>query len=108
MLAALPPDWEYDQRELAILEAAARQGDDNAALQRAIKRDGATVTGSIGQRKLNPAMAELRQGRLALSRLLGELSLPDEASEKGQTAAGQRGLRAAKVRWDRERAKAHG
>jgi hypothetical protein len=108
MGAALPDGWQFDERELAILEAAARQADDVASLQRAIKRDGMMTKGSIGQRRLNAAVVEVRQGRIALSRLLGELSLPDEAKEKGGTAAGKRGLHAAKVRWDREREKARG
>ncbi len=105
MLAALPPGWEFDQRELALLDQACRQADDVAALERAVKKDGRTVKGSIGQVRLHPAVVELRQGRVVLARLLGELSMPVESAEKGTTAAGKRGLRAAKVRWDREREK---
>jgi phage terminase small subunit len=94
-----PAELEFDSRELAILEAACRQADAVAALERAIKRDGAMITGAAGQRRLNGAVTEARQGRIALTRLLGELRVPDEAEEP-RTAASKRGAHAAKVRWD--------
>lgn len=41
--------------------------------------DALLVAGSTGQPRVNPAVAELRSHRLALSRLLRELDLPAEA-----------------------------
>jgi phage terminase small subunit len=103
MRDALPPGWTYDERELAILAAACRQADDLALLEKAIKRDGATATGSKGQLTVNPCIAEARQARVVLSRLLGELSIPIESDEKPQTAASRRAQRAADARWDQHR-----
>ncbi len=101
--AGLPPDWELDEREHALLELACRQADDLRALEDAVKRDGYTVTGSRGQTRLHPAVAEVRQGRLALARLLGALELPD-AEQAPQSESTLRAQRAAHARWNRKRA----
>ncbi|MCB0862612.1 MAG: hypothetical protein KDB66_05290 [Solirubrobacterales bacterium] len=100
----LPKRWELDEREQAVLLAACRQADDVARLEVAADEHGPMTTGSRGQAVLNPAVAEARQGRLALSRLLGQLHLPDD-DEKPVTAASLRGKRAADVRWDLQRKK---
>src|SRR4051794_5396169 len=81
MHAALPQDVEYDERELAILAQACRQADAVASLDAVLKRDGLTVVGSQGQPRLHPAVTELRQGRIALARLLGDVELPDGKDE---------------------------
>jgi hypothetical protein len=94
----LPEDWELDEREIAILELAARQADDVATLERAVKRDGLTVEGSAGQPRLNPAVVELRQGRLAVGRLLGQIALPD-ADKEARSETSKRAQHAAQVRW---------
>jgi hypothetical protein len=96
---ALPNGWAFDEREDAILDLAAAQADDLAKVEKAIKDKGTMVKGSAGQPVLNPAITEARQSRLTISRLLGELQLPDEASEP-RTAAGKRGQKAARARWD--------
>lgn len=93
----LPDGWELDARELVILEAAARQADSNAALERAITEAGVTVEGSQGQPRLNAMVTELRQGRIALEKLLSSLALPgDEGTE---TAQQRRSRAAAEARW---------
>jgi phage terminase small subunit len=97
---ALPEDWEFDERERAILAMAARQADDLERLDNAIEQHGAMTTGSTGQLVVNPAVIEARQARLAINRLLGELSLPDE-DEQPRTSAGLRAQKAAATRWDR-------
>lgn len=89
---------ELDERELAILAAAGRQADAVAALERSIARDGHMLRGAAGQRRLNAAVTEARQGRVALARLLGELDLAD-AAQAPQTASSQRARKAANVRW---------
>lgn len=99
---ALPEGWELDEREEALLRLAARQADDLTRLETAISKSGPMVPGSAGQPVVNPAIPEARQARLAISRLLGALHLPD-AEEAPRTAAGQRGQRAANLRWSREK-----
>jgi hypothetical protein len=86
--------------ELKLLELACCQADDIALLERAIKADGVTVTGSTGQSRLNPALAEVRQGRLALAKILGTLALPDE-DDVPRTASSRRAQMAANTRWAR-------
>lgn len=78
----MPDGLEFDQRELAVLATAARQADTIASLERAIKRDGVMIVGAAGQRRLNAAVTELRQGRVALARLLGELKVEPETGGK--------------------------
>jgi hypothetical protein len=107
ILAALPPDdpehpedaVEFDERELATLELACRQADDVAALEAALEAIGSVwLEGSKGQPVLNPIVGELRQGRLALARLLGGLGLPNVDGRR-VSAASARGRKAAEVRW---------
>ncbi len=95
----LPDGWELDERERAILVLAARQADDLARLEALIAKHGAMVTGSAGQPVLNPAIAEARQARIAIDRLLGKLELPDE-QEEPRSEAGKRARHAARARWD--------
>jgi hypothetical protein len=88
----LPPGVELDEREQALLAAAARQADAIAALEADIAERGYVVGG-----KLNPAVPETRQGRTALARLLGGLDLPD-SRKLTEIRAGK----AAHARWHRE------
>jgi len=104
ILADLPAEIELEARELVVLEAACRQADAIANLEQAIRRDGHVVKGAAGQRRLNGAVIEARQGRIALARLLGELDIPAE-EEKSNTVASQRARRAADVRWSEHRAR---
>ena len=97
ILADLPSEMELEARELVVLEAACRQADAVAVLERAVKRDGVMVKGASGQRRLNGAVSEVRQGRIALARLLGDLDLP--AEQAPQTASSKRARRAAQTRW---------
>ena len=90
--------YEFDPAETQLLVMACRQADDLTQLETAIKRDGVHVTGSMGQKVLNPALAEARLARAAISRLLGQLDLPNP-EEKPQTAASRRASKAANTRW---------
>lgn len=94
--------WELDPRERLTLEAAARQGDMNRALEELLDEQGLMVTGSMGQPRLNAAATELRQGRIALSKLLAELALPGNDGQT-MTASQKRATAAAGVRWLRAR-----
>lgn len=95
--------YDFEVHELSMLEVACRQADDVAALENLIAEQGMTVAGSQGQPRLNAAVAEVRQGRLALGKLLGALALPDEA-DRPLTAASRTAQKAANARWSRKRA----
>lgn len=90
-------DFDFGASELAVLAAACRQADDVALLEAAIVADGVTVTGSQGQPRLNAALTEVRQGRLALAKLLGALALPDEDDDRPMTASQRRAQKAGRA-----------
>lgn len=116
--------FELDERELLVLAQAARQADDIAALQAALRKHGTTSTGVAGQLKVSPLVPELRQARQALAKLLDTLDLPPLADAgtagapppgSGQSSAGLRlvapparsaasrkASKAARSRWARE------
>ena len=72
---ALPSRFEFDERERAILTLAAGQADDLARLEKTFKKS-LMVKGSQGQPVLHPAVAEARQARWSISRLLIRLDIP--------------------------------
>jgi hypothetical protein len=83
----LPSGVELDQRGQALLDLAARQADDLAALEADIAERGIRVPGSrSGHEVLNPAIAEARQGHLALGKLLGQLDLPEAVTSARHAA----------------------
>ena len=96
----LPADWEFTEREVEILGLACRQADDLALLEAEIDKLGVTTMGSQGQVVIAPMIPEARQARLAISRLLGSIELPDDEDEP-RSAAALRAQRAARSRWDR-------
>jgi hypothetical protein len=91
--------------EMPLLALACRQADDVAALEALLAADGLVVAGSAGQLRLSAVVTELRQGRLALAKLLDQLALPVEAGAPSMTPAQRRGKAAADARWGQERAK---
>lgn len=94
--------YTFQPAELALLEAAARQADTVAALEAAIAEDGMMVTGSAGQPRLNAAVAEARQGRLAFAKLIDALAIPDDENRPA-TERSRNATHAANARWDRKR-----
>jgi hypothetical protein len=90
--------YDLAPRERTVLVAACRQADDIARMEADIMRDGTVVIGAAGQQRLNAAVTEARNGRVALARLLGALALPD-AEEQPETEATRRARHAAAVRW---------
>jgi hypothetical protein len=98
--------YVIDVYEAPLLAAACRQADDVARLEEIIASDGVIVKGSTGQPRLSGAVTEVRQGRLALAKLLGELRLPaDEGDDdRPMTAAQRRGQSGGVRRWANERA----
>ncbi len=95
--------YELDPGERALLEAACRQADDIRRLEKLIERDGLTITGSRGQPRLNAAVTEVRQGRIALQKLLAALALPSSSDDVVSlaTARSNQARRAAVARWKR-------
>jgi len=96
----LPEGWELDEREHELLALASRQADDLALLEAGIETHGVTTTGSQGQMVISPMLSEARQARMAISRLLNMLALPD-AEDEPRSQASLRAERAARSRWDR-------
>lgn len=74
--------------------------------------DGLIVTGSQGQPRMSSAVTELRQHRLALSKLLADMALPaldteapapevDAATAARNSANSEKARKAANTRWGR-------
>lgn len=95
----IPEDVEFDARELETLRTACRQADLVAQLETAVKKDGVMIAGAKGQRRLNAAATELRQSRIALVRILGDLGIPEDVATAPETASSRRARRAAQSRW---------
>ncbi|WP_336922375.1 P27 family phage terminase small subunit [Aquipuribacter sp. SD81] len=70
--------FDLSDAEAELLAECCRLLDEIDALRRSVEQDGTTVRGSTGQPRVHPALAEVRQHRLALGRLLSQLDLPDE------------------------------
>jgi hypothetical protein len=94
--SGLPPGVELDERETAILDLAARQAADIARAEADIADRGYLVEGSRGQQVVNPSVAEVRQSRLALGKLLGQPDLPESTADVTRNAR-----KAAEARWGR-------
>lgn len=99
----LEPGWELDARELVDLTRACVCADRLAELDRIVREDGMTATGSKGQTVVHPALVEARQLELVQHRLLASLQLADPASASASSPTSQRKRRAANARWDRKR-----
>ncbi len=94
--------YDLDQWEVPVLEAACRQADDVAALEAVIAAGGLVIAGSAGQPRLAQAVTEVRQGRLALVRLLDSLRWPaddEDVGRQGRNGRQVRAQRAAQSRW---------
>lgn len=101
ILADVAEGWELDARDLDVLEEACAVEDTIAALDKAIKRDGEVLDGERGVR-VNPAVVEVRQCRVAKMRLLAAVDLDERPVS---TPTQRRAQHAATVRWDLERKK---
>lgn len=90
IVGELDDGWQFDERELYLLQQAAHTADLIADLEAAVAADGVTAKGSRGQPVVNPAITEIRQLDLAQIRLLGALELEDPTpppSSPGQRRA---------------------
>lgn len=95
ILRSLPDTHEWDEREVALLDLAARQAADIDLLEADIAANGARLDNG----RLNTALCELRQGRVALGRLLGLVDIPDSTAPSSVHAS-----KAARARWSSRRA----
>lgn len=91
--------FELSETETKLLRECCRLLDECESLREALTEQGVTVLGSQGQTRVNPAIGELRQHRLALGRLLGQLRLPDVSDDALKTPAQVRASKAAQSRW---------
>jgi hypothetical protein len=84
-------DYELAEHEMLLLREAAFTSDLCEALQAVIDAEGPTTANHLGGVKMHPALAELRQQRLALARLVVCLRVPLGDEDAGR--AQYRGLR---------------
>ena len=91
--------FELSDSEMALLTEICRLLDECERLHDVVESEGVSVAGSVGQTRVHPALGELRQHRLALGKLLGQLALPDADGGHVRTPVGARGHRAATTRW---------
>lgn len=106
--AAVVGHFELADHELVALRSACAHADMIARLEGMLS-ESLVVKGAAGQDRLSPAVTELRQGRLALSKLLADLSLPIEEAAgdvKLASPAARKASKAARSRHDRDRMRA--
>lgn len=82
VLSSFPEGWQADEKDAAILRLAATQADDLARVERAIRQTGALAVGSRGQKVPNPLLAEARQARTTIGRLLAQIPAPNPERDK--------------------------
>jgi hypothetical protein len=87
--AAIIDRYELQEHELALLDEIARTMDDLDALAAHVESAGHTIAGRV-----NPALVEARQMRIALARLVAALRLPEEDSEDAGSPQRRVGVRA--------------
>jgi hypothetical protein len=86
--------------ESEMLAQACRTTDELDRLERAVRvLPDLTTTGSTGQLKPHPLLAEVRAHRLLLERLTTALALPDEDEESGMRPGQKHAQKAARGRW---------
>ena len=83
--------FELEAHEEALLREACRTLSACDELAEVVEADGPTTTGSKGQTVVHPALAELRQQRLALARLYASLRLPESEDDERPSRATRSG-----------------
>ncbi|MFD6860552.1 hypothetical protein ACFWCF_24835 [Rhodococcus sp. NPDC060090] len=81
--------YELAEHELQVLREAVRTVDQIDRLHAIVEADGVMQESPQG-RRVHPAVAEMRQQRIVLARLLAALKIPD--TDAGQSAAPVRGV----------------
>lgn len=98
-------EHELRPDELLLLEKACRTADDLDRLEEAMAVEPLTTTGSTGQVRAHPLLAEIRGMRQLLAALLRQLAVPD-AEEPGAvgtvvSSTTSRARTAARARWEK-------
>lgn len=96
--------YDFDTAEQQLLVEVCRTLDRLDALEAVVAQDGPTITGSMGQTIVHPAIGEARQQRVVLARLVAALELPTEdgpTSTLSMTNASDKARHAAQARWSR-------
>ncbi|MFC6151555.1 hypothetical protein [Mumia xiangluensis] len=96
--------YVLDLTEMQLLREACSLLSEIDDLRAALSKVGVTVEGSTGQRRVNPAVGEIRQHRLALARVLKALDLPDTGADAARTdpRVSELARYAANQRWNKE------
>lgn len=94
----LPSSHEWDERDRALLDLAARQAADIDRLEADIAEHGVRVQGR-GASVLNQSLCEVRQARVALARILGQVDIPATTPPRSL-----HGRKAAAARWQQREA----
>jgi hypothetical protein len=89
----LPTSHEWDERDRALLDVAARQAADIDRLEADIAEQGVRVQGR-GASVLNQSLCEVRQARVALARIIGQVDIPAAPTTRSLHAR-----KAAAARW---------
>lgn len=84
-------EFEWAQHELAMLEEACRTRDRIVQLDKRVEAEGLMLSSSQGMR-IHPGVAEGRQQRLVMARLLATLGIPPLAEDSLPPARGVRGV----------------
>lgn len=84
-------EFEWAMHELAMLEEACRTRDRIVQLDKQVADDGLMLASSQGSR-VHPGVAEARQQRLTLARLLATLGIPPLGEDQLPPARGVRGF----------------
>ncbi|WP_433782435.1 hypothetical protein ACQPX6_10260 [Actinomycetospora sp. CA-101289] len=93
---SIADQWQLDEHESAILREAARTVDLIDQLHELAQADGLVIVGGRGGQVSHPALAEARQQRVVLARLLAVLRVP--TGDEDDPAAGRRPQRRAGAR----------
>ena len=97
-----PDAYVLTPAELAMLEEACRTYDELGALEKALRElPDLVVTGSMGQPRIHPLLAEVRAHRTLLAKLTERLNLPDLDQKVGLRARSKHAKKAADARWNR-------
>jgi hypothetical protein len=98
---SIVPAYELRPDELRVLHDACREADVVARLAEALEDAELLVTGSQGQKVINPLVQEVRQHRTVLAALLRQLKLPDTPSgaRQKQDLVSEQARAAARARW---------
>jgi hypothetical protein len=95
--------YQLTAGEMEMLAQACRTADELDRLEMAVRDlPDLVVSGSTGQAKAHPLLAEVRAHRQLLERLTTALALPNVDQQEGSTAAQRHARKAAVARWQRE------